>query len=200
MAWTTPRTWATGDPLSSTYLNAHIRDNLNYLYGNVPPAEFGVADILNNSNTETTFATTTVAAGSLGTTGGMMGESWFVWVQQSGGAINYTWRLKLGATTIFAWTYSVTSTANLYTIGIRYAVGNMESASAQRAIAYIDLQGPAAISQTTANGLSGSYVMHNTAAENTAGALAFAITCQMASATATGYVYHLGSRLFAPLT
>lgn len=34
--WSTPRTWATGDTVSSSLLNVHIRDNLNYLYD--PPS------------------------------------------------------------------------------------------------------------------------------------------------------------------
>lgn len=31
MAWTTPRTWATGELVTATIMNTHIRDNLNYL-------------------------------------------------------------------------------------------------------------------------------------------------------------------------
>lgn len=31
MAWTTPRTWQAGETVTSSMLNAHIRDNLNYL-------------------------------------------------------------------------------------------------------------------------------------------------------------------------
>lgn len=34
MAWTTPRTWATGDLISATYMNTHVRDNDQYLYDN----------------------------------------------------------------------------------------------------------------------------------------------------------------------
>jgi len=33
MAWTTPRTWVAGELVTATMLNAHLRDNLNYLYG-----------------------------------------------------------------------------------------------------------------------------------------------------------------------
>lgn len=35
IVWTTPRTWLTGEVVSAGNLNAHIRDNLNYLY-NIP--------------------------------------------------------------------------------------------------------------------------------------------------------------------
>ena len=31
MAWTTPRTWAAGEFVTETIMNAHIRDQLNYL-------------------------------------------------------------------------------------------------------------------------------------------------------------------------
>ena len=31
MAWTTPRTWAAAEFVTETMMNAHVRDNLNYL-------------------------------------------------------------------------------------------------------------------------------------------------------------------------
>ena len=33
MAWTTPRTWATGETVTATLMNTHVRDNLNALGG-----------------------------------------------------------------------------------------------------------------------------------------------------------------------
>ena len=42
MAWTTPVTFNTGDPLTAVTLNQQVRDNLNYLYE--PPR-----DVTNNS-------------------------------------------------------------------------------------------------------------------------------------------------------
>lgn len=33
--WTTPRTWVTSETVTSTEMNTHIRDNENFLYGNV---------------------------------------------------------------------------------------------------------------------------------------------------------------------
>lgn len=35
MSWTTPRTWVTGEVLSKTNLDTHVRDNLNYLKTNI---------------------------------------------------------------------------------------------------------------------------------------------------------------------
>lgn len=32
MAWTTPRTWTTGELVTAAFMNAHVRDNLDYLY------------------------------------------------------------------------------------------------------------------------------------------------------------------------
>lgn len=37
MAWTTPRTWVTGELLTSGTLNTHIRDNERYLHGDDGP-------------------------------------------------------------------------------------------------------------------------------------------------------------------
>lgn len=35
MAWTTPRTWSGGELVTDTIMNAHIRDNLNVLRGQI---------------------------------------------------------------------------------------------------------------------------------------------------------------------
>lgn len=35
MAWTTPKTWAVGDPGTSSDLNTYVRDNAKFLYGDV---------------------------------------------------------------------------------------------------------------------------------------------------------------------
>jgi hypothetical protein len=32
MAWTTPRTWATLEQVTATYLNQQLRDNMDYLF------------------------------------------------------------------------------------------------------------------------------------------------------------------------
>jgi hypothetical protein len=33
MAWTTPKTWAVGDPATAADLNTYVRDNVAFLYG-----------------------------------------------------------------------------------------------------------------------------------------------------------------------
>lgn len=200
MPWSTPRTWTTGELATAANMNTYVSDNLSYLYSIVPAMEFGVADILNNSNVETTFATTTIGAGSLGTTGALDGVTRVMVTQSSGGAINYTFRVKFGATTIFAPVLAINSNAGLSVYAIHYRIANMESASAQRCHMWFTFYNYASASQTTQNAATGTYHMYNTCAENTAGALAFAFTGQMASATATGYIYHLGTELIGPLT
>ena len=32
MAWTSPRTWTTGELVTAALMNTHVRDNLSYLY------------------------------------------------------------------------------------------------------------------------------------------------------------------------
>lgn len=44
MAWTAPRTWATGETITSVIMNTHIRDNLVYLDGAVGGVGPGTAD------------------------------------------------------------------------------------------------------------------------------------------------------------
>ena len=36
MAWTTPRTWVTDEVVTKAILDTHVRDNLNYLFDNLP--------------------------------------------------------------------------------------------------------------------------------------------------------------------
>lgn len=40
MAWTNPRTWNTGELVTASLLNTHLRDNLNYLYQEVALPQF----------------------------------------------------------------------------------------------------------------------------------------------------------------
>lgn len=199
MAWTTPRTWTTAELVTAANMNTYISDNLSYLYSNIPPSEIGVSQTVNNTNVETTLGTVTVAAGTLGTTGLVWGETALRATQASGGAMNFTWRVKLGATTFFAPVVSQLSAAN-YIYLFRYVISNNASASAQHAIMQIYRYDTASASSSTLFTWSIDNGMYNTGTENTANAAAFAFTGQMASAHASGYIYHMGTRLWAPLT
>jgi len=56
MAWTTPRTWVNGEVPGETIFNAHVRDNLNYLYSGRPNS----AVVRDNGATYTTSSGTFV--------------------------------------------------------------------------------------------------------------------------------------------
>lgn len=60
MAWTTPKTWSAGDPLTASDFNLHIRDNLNDLYSG------GILQVVQGSTaTMTTNSTNTYADSGL---------------------------------------------------------------------------------------------------------------------------------------
>lgn len=59
MAWTTPRTWVTGETVTSTIMNTHVRDNLDYLYSNyVGGSSIGPAARVNRASDLSVSATT----------------------------------------------------------------------------------------------------------------------------------------------
>lgn len=41
MAWTTPRTWNQGETITSTMMNLHVRDNMNWLYTEGQVSSYG---------------------------------------------------------------------------------------------------------------------------------------------------------------
>jgi len=69
MAWTTPRTWVSGELVTASMMNLHVRDNMNYLYANLAPVTpFAVylATLLNVTNTsEIAAAVFTIPAASM---------------------------------------------------------------------------------------------------------------------------------------
>lgn len=71
MAWTTPKTWATNDPMDASTLNTHVRDNLNALKA-PPTASYKLNESANYSTTSTSFADIDAAnlALTITTTGG----------------------------------------------------------------------------------------------------------------------------------
>ena len=58
MAWTTPKTWVTGEPLTASDMNTHIRDNLDYLKDQVndaPRDSYEVNESSDYTTTSTSF-------------------------------------------------------------------------------------------------------------------------------------------------
>jgi hypothetical protein len=52
--WTTPKTWVTGDPLTASDLNTHVRDNLDYLKS-PPTTLYQIAGTSDYTTTSTAF-------------------------------------------------------------------------------------------------------------------------------------------------
>lgn len=65
MAWTAPRTWTTAELVTAALLNAHLRDNLLYLYSTI-----GVLAITAINHTNTPYAATTEKILLANTSGG----------------------------------------------------------------------------------------------------------------------------------
>lgn len=51
MGWTAPRTWVTGELITEAMMNAHIRDNFNYLFGSNGGQAFNSALLTTGSTT-----------------------------------------------------------------------------------------------------------------------------------------------------
>jgi hypothetical protein len=78
MAWTTPRTWVSGETVSAVLMNTHVRDNLNLLKTEIKDSGFLRAVVRLTSETgawgctnavDTDLATYSVPAGTLETDG-----------------------------------------------------------------------------------------------------------------------------------
>lgn len=71
--WTTPKTWNTGDPLTASDMNTHIRDNLEYLKSPVT-ASYKANEAADYQTTSTSFVYVdgTNLALTITTTGGLV--------------------------------------------------------------------------------------------------------------------------------
>jgi hypothetical protein len=71
MVWITPKTWSTGEALTASDLNTHLRDNLNALKA-PPTAHYELNESADYTTTSTTFVNVdgTKLSLSLTTTGG----------------------------------------------------------------------------------------------------------------------------------
>ncbi len=66
MAWTSPRTWTTGELVTAAIMNTHVRDNLNALFS--PPSDSSTLTT-NISTTNTSFENATGLTATLTTAG-----------------------------------------------------------------------------------------------------------------------------------
>lgn len=90
MAWTTARTWVSGELVDETILNTHIRDNLNAL--KTPPTDFSLSaagsDYTESSSTFNDIDATNLSA-TITTTGGDILVGFCGSVFQSGSGKQY---------------------------------------------------------------------------------------------------------------
>lgn len=111
MGWTTARTWVTGELVSNSLMNTHVRDNLSYLYTSLvlgdqlQNRDASVSDV-NNTTTPTAVYSYTIAGGTLGVNGvvrlSLVGD----YLNNTGATRNLTLAVTYGATTIFTGTRS----------------------------------------------------------------------------------------------
>ena len=64
MAWTAPRTWVTGELVTASIMNAHIRDNFNYLFSSNGGQAFNSATLATSSTVYTNLGS--IAASTIG--------------------------------------------------------------------------------------------------------------------------------------
>jgi hypothetical protein len=81
-------------------MNAHVRDNLSFLKDAAAQrlASYGLTSVT-NSTTETTLATTSVAAAAMSTTRALRFSAHVAIATDAGGARNVNFRVKFGGTT-----------------------------------------------------------------------------------------------------
>jgi hypothetical protein len=110
MTWTTPKTWATGEPLTASDLNTHVRDNLDAL--KTPPTD-SFNGALNKNTTSTTFIS--IDAGldlSITTSGGdVLVGLWIATLRVNGAGIGGAIRLLVDDAPV-AYQYHVWGVSN----------------------------------------------------------------------------------------
>lgn len=81
MAWTTPRTWTTGESVTAAILNQHVRDNLAFL-----KAPTSVSIIADDANTSSTVRLLELGHNTTGTPGNGIGGYLEFRAETTGGA------------------------------------------------------------------------------------------------------------------
>lgn len=67
MAWTTPRTWVTGEVLTSSLMNTHVRDNLSFLHAEELAYQAFTSPVTVSATTEGAATTIVTAQAVTGT-------------------------------------------------------------------------------------------------------------------------------------
>jgi hypothetical protein len=193
MAWITPRTWITGELVTASLLNVHVRDDLTFLFtdGTRRLAAYGVTTF-NTSIVEQTMLSTVITGGSMSTNRTLKLEGFFSLASDAGGARNVNTRLKFGGTTHLSGNVPlvVNSTYYCYFIAL---IQNI-TASSQKIIGHVTCASSAGgaawnVISTTNTMVAGASGAINTTVDQTlaltmqmdASAAAFSITMQSGS-------------------
>lgn len=142
-----------------------------------------------NTTTETAVIDYSLAGGTVAAGDTIRVIVWASSLNSSGGAVDYTFRFKIGTTTVLASAaQSVATNANRRRFRAVFEI-KIESTTAQRMIG--DIRGSAASANTLDQPLGISLVGYGTAAENTATAKAIQLTVQLGTAHASAeFVLH----------
>lgn len=128
MAWTAPRTWTTGEVVTSTIMNTHVRDN--FLAVPYVVAQSGAGATVTNTTTETDLISFTVPAGALGANGLVRVTGHAVY-QDVPGSTNCSLRWKFGSTTVHGLLTAQGTSANFRSLKLDFIMGNLNNTAAQ---------------------------------------------------------------------
>lgn len=154
--------------------------------------ERSVTQIQTDTSTSEVEYTFTLPAGLLGATQGVRAWLWGSMYNNSGGGINYTFKTKLGTTTVYTDTYGVNSSSSFGNVKLEIEVWN-KTASTQTAHSTCQINDPASGSST--NGASQTatifHAYNSAITESTTGTVDVTISIQMDTSSANARFYKM---------
>jgi hypothetical protein len=181
LGWTSPRTWATSELVTSAIMNTHVRDNqLALATAAVVYARDVTSQAVTNTTTETTVFTTTIAAGDLSTNRQLRLTVIADYLNNTGGQESFTVRVKYGGTTFAALSHTVAVDANRRGMRVDFIISAGNSASVQYAAASMDVGAANTAGGVGSTTAAGSRVTsaHNAGAVDSTSSQTFAVTFQ----------------------
>lgn len=159
-------------------------DNTQQQIGVMYKRDFSGGTTVQNTAVETTIYSATIKANTLGANGVLAVELGGDVQNNSGGAINLTFRVKLGGTTILTMRVAISSFSGTGGYYIRARLGNSAATNVQRAFGLVVA--------AKSGGFSDSMADYNTGAQDTTADKDLTITAQWASAAASAGVFSKG--------
>jgi len=132
MAWTTPRTWVSGELVSASIMNTHIRDNLNVIRANL--ADDSTTQVL-KVLTQVSLSLANNATATIGNSSDLDGFL-FITADEDNASAVIEMRGNAGVTVealdpsaLFSITAATGSSTNIYWSGTQYTVENKRGAT-----------------------------------------------------------------------